>query len=809
MPLLLLVAGGLLVVAGLRATPARGFALLAAVVVLVPADLVVPNGLTPLPTFVRVTALAVAGGAAAAAPPGLPGDTACTSPPARYAAVAVVTVGVLLAPPWRPRAGRVLRRLSLLDPLLVLRRRPRRRSGRRRRAARAPGARPGRGGGGAARPAGAADGGVVGRAARQCGRAARDPSRRGPRPGRVRLRAGLRVDGRGPDARVARAARRRGVLAEVAVVAGCLLAAYWTLQPVGAAGVRRRPRRARARPAATAASRSVRPPRPSGCWPSPWRSPPLGSRFTADVDLGALARPLPSGCRSSSRPRPRAPSPGSGCRAPDCSASRRRTTASCAPTPRPASSARRSCSSPWPAGWSAPAAACAGRAAPTAARAPRPRRSGRPDRRRSRLRRASRSAVRRPCSGCWSRWGSRPPSGRSGRARCCGRGPTRPAPASLPSPGCARGRRGAVRRLAHAQRGHGPLRHAAARAAGRAVRPRRRGTAAGDDGLRGRRPVRPPGAASASTAATSTAPAGAGELRAQARRRRARRCGAGRRGGPGARVDAGDVAAARAGRPGHLGGADVRAHRRRLAAARGAAARPAGAVSPAASPPRRLRARAAGRGAWTERTSARALRARSARAAGSRSSGAEGARRSPPAERPSPSVAMPSAPDAVVSTRRRAAAASSTLTFGPARRRAGERQHGGLAEHLASRSTSPRPRRLRVADAGLAASGQQQPRTRHGVTSRHAFSSSPRAAAFGAQRQSATHARRPAPRRAAAASSGIRHRGRHGSRRATHAATRSRVGQHRRAAAAAAPPGGPARPCRGRRPRACTSIAVA
>lgn len=106
------------VAAGLRLRPSRALLLLALVVVVLPAATRLPNGLTPLPTATRLTALAVAvsllrryGTAPFRSTP-LHLAAGC------WAAVTLVT-GVLLAGPELPTGRTVTSWLDLLDPLLV------------------------------------------------------------------------------------------------------------------------------------------------------------------------------------------------------------------------------------------------------------------------------------------------------------------------------------------------------------------------------------------------------------------------------------------------------------------------------------------------------------------------------------------------------------------------------------------------------------------------------------------------------------------------------------------------------------------
>jgi hypothetical protein len=115
---LLLVAGAALAVSAVRRDAGRAFALLAAMVVLVPADLVVPNGLTPLPTFVRVAVVAVAAGLLARGHRDAFALTPVHLAAGAYAVVALTT-GVVLAPDEVRLRDAVYDGISLLEPLAV------------------------------------------------------------------------------------------------------------------------------------------------------------------------------------------------------------------------------------------------------------------------------------------------------------------------------------------------------------------------------------------------------------------------------------------------------------------------------------------------------------------------------------------------------------------------------------------------------------------------------------------------------------------------------------------------------------------
>ncbi len=286
MRVLLLGFAGVLVLLALRGSPGRGLALLAGVVVLVPADVVVPNGATPLPTIVRVTVLAV--GAAVLL---RRRDVFAVTPVHLAAAVYAVTTlaaGVLLAPAQVSLRDAFYDWVSLVEPLLVF---------------------------------------VVTLAALRCVRDPRLPLRvlggvalmavllgtverltgaswagllgssLGPlerRAGEVRVRGGAEfaleyawvLAALLPAALVV--ARRRGLLAEVAVVGGSLLTAYWSFSrsaPIAfAVGLAvlvlasRDRRIAGGAVVATVALLSLA-----------VLVPAVGGRFTAEVDSGALA----------------------------------------------------------------------------------------------------------------------------------------------------------------------------------------------------------------------------------------------------------------------------------------------------------------------------------------------------------------------------------------------------------------------------------------------------------------------------------------------------------------------------------------
>ena len=104
--------------AGFRLRPERALVLLAAVVVLLPAALQLPNGLTPLPTATRITALAVAAGLLRRRERRLFRGTPLHLVAGLYAGTTLVT-GVLLAPVDLRLGDTTLAWLGLLDPLLV------------------------------------------------------------------------------------------------------------------------------------------------------------------------------------------------------------------------------------------------------------------------------------------------------------------------------------------------------------------------------------------------------------------------------------------------------------------------------------------------------------------------------------------------------------------------------------------------------------------------------------------------------------------------------------------------------------------
>ena len=106
------------VVAGLRLRPARALLLLAGVVVLLPAALHLPNGVTALPSATRLTAVAVGVGLLRRRDPGLLRPTPLHLAAAAYAVVTLVA-GVLLAGPELPLGGTLSSWLDLLDPLLL------------------------------------------------------------------------------------------------------------------------------------------------------------------------------------------------------------------------------------------------------------------------------------------------------------------------------------------------------------------------------------------------------------------------------------------------------------------------------------------------------------------------------------------------------------------------------------------------------------------------------------------------------------------------------------------------------------------
>lgn len=109
--------GLILALVGLRGRPATGFALLVAVIVLLPADLVVPNGVTPLPTLARVAVLAMGIGLL------LRRERVWALTPVHLTAVAfavtTLITGVLLAPTGVRVRDAALDWVSLVEPLAV------------------------------------------------------------------------------------------------------------------------------------------------------------------------------------------------------------------------------------------------------------------------------------------------------------------------------------------------------------------------------------------------------------------------------------------------------------------------------------------------------------------------------------------------------------------------------------------------------------------------------------------------------------------------------------------------------------------
>lgn len=104
------------IVAGFRLRPAGALALLTGVVVLLPAAVQLPNGVTALPTATRLTALAIAVGLARRRE--LWRTTPMVVPAVCFAFVTLLT-GVLLAQPELGTSGPMRSWLDLLDPLLV------------------------------------------------------------------------------------------------------------------------------------------------------------------------------------------------------------------------------------------------------------------------------------------------------------------------------------------------------------------------------------------------------------------------------------------------------------------------------------------------------------------------------------------------------------------------------------------------------------------------------------------------------------------------------------------------------------------
>lgn len=109
--------GPLLLLVGVRGRATTGFALLVAVVVLLPADIVVPNGFTPLPTLTRVAVLAVAAGLL------LRRERVFAPTPvhlaAAFFAATTLLTGVLLAPAELRLRDAALDWVSLVEPLAL------------------------------------------------------------------------------------------------------------------------------------------------------------------------------------------------------------------------------------------------------------------------------------------------------------------------------------------------------------------------------------------------------------------------------------------------------------------------------------------------------------------------------------------------------------------------------------------------------------------------------------------------------------------------------------------------------------------
>jgi hypothetical protein len=106
------------VLGGLRLRPDRALLLLAAVVVLLPASLQLPNGVTPLPTATRLTALAIGINLLQRGGWRLLRATPLHRAAGVYAGITLLT-GVLLAPAERPLGATASSWLALVDPLLV------------------------------------------------------------------------------------------------------------------------------------------------------------------------------------------------------------------------------------------------------------------------------------------------------------------------------------------------------------------------------------------------------------------------------------------------------------------------------------------------------------------------------------------------------------------------------------------------------------------------------------------------------------------------------------------------------------------
>lgn len=278
--------GAVLAVVGLRGRPATGFALLVAVVVLLPADLVLPNGVTPLPTLTRLTVLTVGAGLL------LRRERVFALTPVHLAAavfaLTTLVTGVLLAPTGVRVRDAALDWVSLVEPLAVF--------------VVALGAlRAVQDDRLALRVLGSVTAAAVVLAGLErvtgssWGQLLGSPT--GPleqRAGELRVRVGAEFAlafawtlAALLPAAVA-LARRRGVLAEIAAVAGCLAAAYWSFSRsaplalaigLGVLVVANRDRRLAAAASVAAIALLL----------VAVAVPAVSSRFTVQVDAGAIA----------------------------------------------------------------------------------------------------------------------------------------------------------------------------------------------------------------------------------------------------------------------------------------------------------------------------------------------------------------------------------------------------------------------------------------------------------------------------------------------------------------------------------------
>lgn len=282
-----LLLGPLVALLGLRGRAAGGVALLVLVVVVLPADVVVPNGVSPLPTLPRVALAAVALGLLLRRERGVWALTPVHLVAGLLALTTLVT-GVLLAPTGVRVRDAALDWVAVVEPLAVfvvalaaLRAADDERLALRwlaRATALAVALAV------LERLTGASWGQLVGSTAGGLEQ----------RLGETRVRAGSEfalafawtLGALLPAAVVA--ARRRGVVAEVAAIAGCLLAAYWSfsrsapaafLLGLGLLVVLGRDRRV----ALGASVAAV------GLLAVALAVPAVGGRFSADVDTGAIA----------------------------------------------------------------------------------------------------------------------------------------------------------------------------------------------------------------------------------------------------------------------------------------------------------------------------------------------------------------------------------------------------------------------------------------------------------------------------------------------------------------------------------------